>query len=267
MKSIYNLLKEEIRQNPAIRNSILGDAHPWKRSHYIILSEIIKEDLAGREELQSERRFELGTSISHITLQRFFESDYHYKTHNDLRFLKTLDKICIFLGFKDLNDYVSTVKEKDLYNEQVFSKELTTDIVYRYCHTNFEFFKYFPVQKLGVFDGLIFPKSPFIERIKTYSSHLCDLNLKLYTQNNRSNFEIFDLDVISEESDKMVIKTQEFWNLVFKVEQGDMEYIVNELNTQIYFIKKIDNDWKIWDNYNPNSGLLNNRINKKPAHN
>ncbi|KFC18874.1 hypothetical protein [Chryseobacterium sp. FH1] len=263
MKSIYNLIKDEIRGNPAVKNSILGKADPWKRSHYIILSEIIKEDLSIREELQNERKFELGTSISHITLQRFFESDYHYKTHNDLRFLKTLDKICIFLGFKDLNTYVMSMKDQNLYNENAFSKELTTDIVYRYCHTNFEFFKCFPVQKLEVFDELIFPESPFIERIRTYSSSLCDRKLKLNIKNNRSSFEIFDLDVISEESDKMVIKTQEFWNLVFIEESGE-EHIVNELNTQIYFIKNIDDVWMIWDNYNPNSGLLNIRIYKKP---
>lgn len=264
MKSIYNLLKEEIRQQPIIQNSILGNSHPWKRSHYIILSEIIKEDLSTREESQNERKFELGTSISHITLQRFFESDYHYKTHNDLRFLKTLDKICIFLGFKDLNSYVMSVKETNLFNETTFSKESTTDIVYRYCHTNFEFFKYFPELRLEVFDDLIFSESPFIERIKTYSSKLCENGLKLSTNNNRSSFEIFDLDVISEELDKIVIKTQEFWNLVFVVEETGEEHIVNELNTQIYFIKKIRNLWKIWDNYNPNSGLLNNRLYKKP---
>ena len=263
MKSIYNLLKEEIRQNPAVQNSILGKSNPWKRSHYIILSEIIKENLSDREELQNERKFELGTSISHITLQRFFESDYHYKTHNDLRFLKTLDKICIFLGFKDLNTYVMSVKDENLYNENAFSKEFTTDIVYRYCQTNFEFFKYFPVQKLEVFDELIFPESPFIERIRTYSSNLCDRKLKLNITNNRSSFEIFDLDVISEELDKMVIKTQEFWNLVFIEESGE-EHIVNELNTQIYFVKNIENVWMIWDNYNPNSGLLNNIMYKKP---
>lgn len=259
------MLKEEIRQQPVIQNSILGNSNPWKRSHYIILSEIIREDLSTREELQNERKFELGTSISHITLQRFFESDYHYKTHNDLRFLKTLDKICIFLGFKDLNSYVMSVKETNLYNETAFSTELATDIVYRYCHTNFEFFKYFPELKLEVFDELIFPEAPFIERIKTYSSKLCENGLTLFTNNNRSNFEIFDLDVISEESDKMVIKTQEFWNLVFVVEETGDEHIVNELNTQIYFIKKINNSWRIWDNYNPNSGLLNNRLYKKPS--
>lgn len=262
MKSIYNLIKEEIKLNPIVQNSLLGKSNPWKRSHYVILAEIIKNELSKKEELRSERKFELGTSISHITLQRFFENDYDYKTHNDLRFLKTLDKICIFLGFKDLNSFITHVKAKDnkADPERIFSE----DLVYRYCEANFEFFKMFPIQKLDVFDGLIFSEAPFRERIKNYSSELCDRRIKLFTTNNRSNFEIFDLDIISEETDKIVIKTQEFWNLVFIVEHSDEEYIVNELNTQIYFLRKIDSVWKIWDNYNPNSGLLNHLIEKKP---
>ncbi|WP_244926047.1 hypothetical protein [Epilithonimonas arachidiradicis] len=242
----------------------MADTDPWKRSHYIILAEIIKEELAHREELQNDRKFELGTSISHITLQRFFESDYDYKTHNDLRFLKTLDKICIFLGFKDLNSFVKSVKGNNSYDESKVGKEFTKDIVYKYCRTNFEFFKFFPELRIDVFEDLIFTESPFIERIKNYSSQLCKKKLKLFTNNNRSNFEIFDIDIISEEKEMVVIKTQEFWNLVFVVENSDEEYIVNELDTQIYFIKKINNVWKIWDNYNPNSGLLNNVIQKKP---
>lgn len=264
LKSIYNLLKDEIRQNATVQNSILGKANPWKRSHYVILSEIIKADLSKREELQNERKFELGTSISHITLQRFFESDYHYKTHNDLRFIKTLDKICIFLGFNDLNAFVTNVKDNNLFNKSEFHKEFSADLVLKYCKTNFEFFKIFPKLKLEIFEDIIFSDSPFIERIKNYSTQLCEKNLKLFVNNNRSNYEIFDLDIISEEPNKVVVKTQEFWNLVFLVEKTGEEYIVNELNTQIYFIKKIDEAWKIWDNYNPNSGILNNEIYKKP---
>ena len=264
LKSIYNLIKEEVRRHPIIKNSILADSNPWKRSHYIILAEVIKEELAKKEELRNEKKFELGTSISHITLQRFFESDYDYKTHNDLRFIKTLDKLCIFLGFKNLNNFVT--KAKATKNNQSISskKEFPEDIVYNYCKTNFEFFHYFQLLKLELFDNLIFEQAPFRERIKNYSSKLCERNLKLLTKNNRSNFEIFDLDIISEEADKIVLKTQEFWNLVFIIESSGNEYVINELNTQIYFIKKINNIWKIWDNYNPNSGLLNNEIEKKP---
>jgi len=52
------------------------------------------------------------------------------ETHDDPRFLKTLDKICIFLGFNSLNAFVTKVKDEDLYNESVFGKEFTTDIIY-----------------------------------------------------------------------------------------------------------------------------------------
>lgn len=264
MKSIYNLIKEEVREHSIVKNSILADSNPWKRSHYVILAEVIKEELAQKEELQNEKKFELGTSISHITLQRFFESDYDYKTHNDLRFLKTLDKICIFLGFKDLNSFVKKAKGDKVYGESWLEKDFAKDIVYKYCQKNFEFFKLFPELRLDVFEDLIFPESPFIERIRSYSSQLCDNGLMLFTNNNRSNFEIFDIEIVSEQDEMIVVKTQEFWNLVFVVENTDEEYIINELDAQIYFIKKIDNVWKIWDNYNPNSGLLNNLIQKKP---
>ena len=262
MKSIYNLLKKEIKQNPIIQNSILSDTHPWKRSHYIILAEIIKEELSKRDELRNERKFELGTSISHMTLQRFFENDYDFKTHNDLRFLKTLDKICIFLGFNDLNAFVSTLKEKDGLSDIGPEKLFSEDVIYNYCKTNFEFFKLFPVLDINIFDELIFNDAPFRERIKNYSTKLCERKLKLFTSNNRSNYEIFDFEIISEEDDKIVVKTQEFWNLVFTVEYSGEVYIVNELNTQIYFLRKTNNVWKIWDNYNPNSGLLNNELEK-----
>ena len=259
LKSIYNLIKEEITLHPKVKNSVLENSKPWKRSHYIILSEIIRQELSHNEELQNERKFELGNTISHITLQRFFENDYQDKTHNDLRFLKTLDKICIFLGFKDLNSYVASIKENKKYDETGFSEKESTELVYQYCLINFEFFKLFPVLNIHVFDDLIFPDAPFIERIRKFSAELCERNLKLVTKNNRSNFEIFDISLIADEEDKKVLKTQEFWNLNFVVEETNQEFIVNELNTQIYFLKKIDGKWKIWDNYNPNSGLLNKK--------
>ena len=264
MKSIYNLIKEEVRRHPIIKNSILATSINRKRSHYIILAELISEELSEKEELRNEKRFELGTSISHITLQRFFESDYDYKTHNDLRFIKTLDKICIFLGFKNLNSFVKSVRGKNSYDESKLGKEFATDIVYKFCQKNFEFFKFFPDLRFDLFDDLIFRNSPFIERIKSFSYQLEDSKLNLFTNNNRSNFEIFDIVVVSEESEMIVVKAQEFWNLVFKIENTEKEYIINELDTHIYFIKRIDNVWKLWDSYIPNSGVLNILIQQKP---
>ena len=106
MEKIYNAIKEDIRNHPDVKSSILGMVADWKRSQYVILAELISADLVETLPFSDPRRLSLGVTISPITLQRFFENDYQIKTHNDLRFIKTLDKLCIFLGKKDLNDYI-----------------------------------------------------------------------------------------------------------------------------------------------------------------
>ncbi|RKS97356.1 hypothetical protein [Chryseobacterium defluvii] len=258
MKTIYNAIREEVVRHPKVKNSVLGNVNEWKRSHYIILSEIIKEELSEAEELKGGKKFEIGNTISHVTLQRFFENDYQDKTHNDLRFLKTLDKICIFLGHKDLNAYILSNKETRISNEQD-DRTFLTKIVYDYCATVFEFYKKFPAHHPELFKDLVFNDSPFLERATHFSKELCDRDFKLVTKNNRSNYEVFDIRIVTDEPEKKILESQEFWNLLFKVGETGEEHFVNQLNTQIYFIRKIDNTWKIWDNYNPDAGRLNNK--------
>ncbi|AZA46831.1 hypothetical protein EG346_00740 [Chryseobacterium carnipullorum] len=262
MKTIYNSIREEVEKHLKVRNSVLGNVSEWKRSHYIILSEIIKDELSDSEELKGGKKFEIGNTISHVTLQRFFENDYQDKTHNDLRFLKTLDKICIFLGYKDLNDYIQSVKLKNREKELDDDLEFLTKMVYDYCATAFEFYKHFPEHKPEFFKKLVFDDSPFLERTSQFSKELCERDFNLVTKNNRSNYEVFDIHVVTDEPEKKILETQEFWNLLFKVGENGEEHFVNQLNTQIYFIRKIDNVWKIWDNYNPDAGILNRKVDR-----
>lgn len=257
MKTIYNLIKEDVKKHPKIENSVLGNVSEWKRSNYIILSEIIRSELSQSELLTNSKKLELGNTISHITLQRFFENDYQNKTHNDLRFLKTLDKICIFLGHDDLNSYIEKVRGNFNDNQESEENTFSTEIIYKYCNTVFELYKNFPTLKLDLFEGLVSDNSPFLERASEFSKELCDRQFELITKNNRSNYEVFDINIITDEPDKKILESQEFWNLLFKVGETGEEHFVNQLNTQIYFIRKIDNEWKIWDNYNPDAGRLN----------
>ncbi|MCQ9636936.1 hypothetical protein MP477_18440 [Chryseobacterium sp. WG23] len=260
MKTIYNSIREEVEKHSKVRNSVLGNVNEWKRSHYIILSEIIKEELSESEELKGGKKFEIGTTISHVTLQRFFENDYQDKTHSDLRFLKTLDKICIFLGYKDLNDYILSLRHKTQENKEADDHSFLTQMVYDYCSTAFEFCKHFPNHNTGLFKDLVFDDSPFLERVSQFSKELCEKDFQLVTKNNRSNYEVFDIHVVTDEPDKKILESQEFWNLLFKVGKTGEEHFVNQLSTQIYFIRKVDDTWKIWDNYNPDAGSLNRKI-------
>ncbi|PTT43161.1 hypothetical protein DBR28_01040 [Chryseobacterium sp. HMWF028] len=260
MKTIYNSIREEVVKHSKVRNSVLGNVSEWKRSHYIILSEIIKDELSEAEELKGGKKFEIGNTISHVTLQRFFENDYQDKTHSDLRFLKTLDKICIFLGYKDLNDYILTIRYKKEDGEEIDDQSYLTQMVYDYCASAFEFYKLFPVHNTELLKDLVFDDSPFLERASQFSKELCDKDFHLVTKNNRSNYEVFDIHIVTDEPDKKILESQEFWNLLFKVGETGEEHFVNQLSTQIYFIRKINDTWKIWDNYNPDAGMLNKRI-------
>lgn len=260
MKTIYNSIREEIMRHPKVENSVLGNVSEWKRSHYIILSEIIKEELSEAEELKGGKKFEIGNTISHVTLQRFFENDYQDKTHSDLRFLKTLDKICIFLGHRDLNAYILFIKDK-AENKQASAddKSFFTQMIYDYCATVFEFYKGFPEHRTELFKDLVFDDSPFLERASQFSKELCERDFELVTKNNRSNYEVFDINMVTDEPEKKILESQEFWNLLFKAGDTGEEHFVNQLNTQIYFIRKINEVWKIWDNYNPDAGRLNHK--------
>ncbi len=260
MKTIYNSIREEVVEHSKVRNSVLGNVNEWKRSHYIILSEIIKDELSEAEELKGGKKFEIGSTISHVTLQRFFENDYQDKTHSDLRFLKTLDKICIFLGYKDLNDYILSMRNKKKDQNEADDVSFMSRLVYDYCAKAFEFCKQFPKHNTEIFKELVFDDSPFLERISQFSKELCDNDFQLVTKNNRSNYEVFDIHVVTDDPEKKILETQEFWNLLFKVGETGEEHFVNQLSTQIYFFKKIDNTWKIWDNYNPDAGMLNRKI-------
>lgn len=262
MKTIYNSIREEVVKHSKVKNSVLGNVNEWKRSHYIILSEIIKEELSEAEELKGGKKFEIGNTISHVTLQRFFENDYQDKTHSDLRFLKTLDKICIFLGYRDLNAYILSVRDQKKNSPETDEQSLITQMVYDYCTTAFEFCKQFPNHNTELFTDLVFDDSPFLERISQFSKELCDKDFHLVTKNNRSNYEVFDIRIVTDEPEKKILESQEFWNLLFKVGETEQEHFVNQLSTQIYFIRKIDNAWKIWDNYNPDAGSLNRKDRK-----
>ncbi|SIQ27727.1 hypothetical protein SAMN05880574_10957 [Chryseobacterium sp. RU37D] len=257
MKTIYNAIREEVIKHFKVKNSVLGNVDEWKRSHYIILSEIIKKELSEAEELKGRKKFEIGNTISYVTLQRFFENDYQNKTHSDLRFLKTLDKICIFLGYRDLNTYIQFIKEKRQEDEENDVQKFP-QMIYDYCATVFEFYKQFPNYKMELLKNLVFDDSPFLERASHFSKELCDREFQLVTKNNRSNYEVFDIRILTDDPDKKILESQEFWNLLFKVGESGEKHFVNQLNTQIYFIRKINNVWKIWDNYNPDAGRLNN---------
>jgi hypothetical protein len=141
VEKIYNAIKNDIKLHSDVKLSILGSVPKWKRSQYVILSDIISDQLSNSPLFTSDRKRNLGISISPITLQRFFENEYHVKTHNDLRFIKTLDKLCVFLGKFDLNTYIYERLNENIKNnntEEVNTYFFEKQLIFDFCKSQFE---------------------------------------------------------------------------------------------------------------------------------
>lgn len=273
MKDSIEKLKKELLQHPKVVHSILMDPSNWKRNHYIFLSNLIEEELKKSPLMTQSRIYELGNSISESTIKRFFSSSHDTKYSTDLRFIKTLDKFCIFLGYYDLNDFLQkNLQPQDDTNttippETLKATEVNIDffqnLIHDYCNSEFESITKLPEVDLCFLDKFVFKNSPFQKRISRYLQELQENGYSYnLDHNNHSNYEIFDLKTKLIESNFVVISTKEFWNLSLKNKQGIPVTICNFRNKQEYYIKNINCEWKIWDNFNPHNNNLIENIKK-----
>ncbi|MCL9807376.1 hypothetical protein NAT51_17750 [Flavobacterium amniphilum] len=264
MENIIEQLKKTIVSAPPVLNSSLNGVKNWKRAQFIILSEIISVNLAQSAFLQGNRKNELGTTISSATLQRIFTNDYSGYENPDLRFLKTLDKLAIFLGFSSLNHFLShdgsiVVNEVPVNSEMKKEEEALSEfqeLITNYCQEEFNSLLKLPEVDLGNLSDFIFDDGPLTQRIHDLISQISQLGYLLNSTNNRSNFELYGFKLCSLNETMAVVTVQEFWNLDFRDDDGNLRNIYSHVNMQTYFIKKQNGTWKIWDNHNPDYATI-----------
>ncbi|MEO8516994.1 MAG: hypothetical protein ABI426_09620 [Flavobacterium sp.] len=267
MEEIIKKLKQEIINHNRIKNSSLLSSFQWKRAQYIVLSDIISESLSKSEFMQGSKKNELGVTISSSTLQRIFTNDYIDRKSNDLRFLKTLDKLAIFLGYPNLNNFLlhQFKNEKKQFEEEQLKDiqevqniegidvniSFFTEIIINSCKEEFENMKKLPVFEMGKFSEYAFEESPVYKRISDLHLKFSELNLRMDCESNRSNFENYGFKLRNITEDTALIATKEFWNIHWTYSNGKTYHTYNTANNQLYFFRKIDGLWKIWDNHNP----------------
>lgn len=264
MEEIIEKLKQEIINHDFVKNSSLFGSFQWKRAQYILLSDIIYENLSKSEFMQGSKKNDLGVSISSTTLQRIFTNNYTEKGNTDLRFLKTLDKLAIFLGYPNLNNFLlkHSENEKLRFEEEKintianiegidFPISFFTETVLNYCREEFEAMKNLPAFNMGKISEYVFEDSPLYKRATDMFAKFSELKLHMNCENNRSNFENLGLKLHNRSQDAVVINSKEFWNVHWVEENGKSFHTYNKKTSQLYFFKKINNVWRIWDNHNP----------------
>ncbi|MCG2610914.1 hypothetical protein LZZ90_05290 [Flavobacterium sp. SM15] len=254
MKPIIDQLKECIRSHPAVLNSSIGKIRIWKRTQFIVLSEIITEALSKSEFFKDEKT----SSISSMTLQRLFDESYMKKVTPDLRFLKTLDKLAIFLGHPSLNSFLAF---QNGTNEKTETSENNLpcpfeQLIQDFCQEELNCLQQLPSVSLGNINDYIFEESPLYNRILDTLTKFSNRNISIAKSKKQSFFEVFDCKLISVDEDLMILSAKESWNLEWQNGEEETLNLYNKINRQTYFIKQQGNHWKIWDNYNPDCSSL-----------
>lgn len=107
-------------------------------------------------------------------------------------------------------------------------------------------------------DGLlpyVFKNSSTFKKIKGYLAHYKKEKYHFDNSYQDAGFELTSCEMISDEADLKVVKTQELWNFV--LDNGTKTFYYKVFNKQTYYLKKdINEQWKVWDNYNPQMGSL-----------
>ncbi|MEO8516997.1 MAG: hypothetical protein ABI426_09635 [Flavobacterium sp.] len=183
--------------------------------------------------------------------------------------MKTLDKLAIFLGYQNLNSYLLHQSQNEkipFKDEQLKAIQEVKDIdilsgffmetVINYCREEFETMKKLPAFDMGRIPDYVFEDSPLYKRAADMFSKFSELKLHMNCENNRSNFENYGLKLRNINEDTAIIGSKEFWNVHWVDCNGKSFHTYNKATSQLYFFRKIDGDWKIWDNHNPGYDTL-----------
>lgn len=256
----FSDLRRALERKLHLMNPLLKDSSSWRRSHYIIIENLINEELKRSPLLTGRRRQELGTTISSMTLRRFFTISYDADAVKDLRFIKSVDKMCIFLGYQDFADfsqkYTDGVPERtglrSLPGEptEAFFKKFVSD----YMTADFQCFLR-PIAELEqVLSPYVFSDGPFYKRISDARTYFQEQGYVLETRDNISSSELISVEVVSIGVDSCICNTCEYWYMVYKSKTSGKKLVYNKKNEQVYFFRRRNSEWKIWNNYNPDAG-------------
>jgi len=259
MKLIIDQLKECIRSHPDVLNSSIGNVQNWKRTQCIVLSQIISDALSKSEFLKGSKKKSNKTSISGMTLQRIFSDSYTEKVNPDLRFLKTLDKLAIFLGHASVNSFLANQNEKEKETEVMESKRQTDifeKLIFDYCHEAFKCLQNLPAINYEGMSNHVFDDGPLRKRIKKALTKYSNYGTVISSIENTSAFTINDFNTVTVDNDLVVITVKESWDFEWKNTADPKVNTYSKINRQSYFLKERDGKWKIWDNHNPDSNEL-----------
>ena len=238
-------LSTQLKKSKKVKSHSQLKSKKWTKSCYDLLSKIIAEDLSAS--MSSEQAVAIGTTISAKTLQKIVIGEYKLSYPIDPRILNTLNKISIFLGMNDWNQFVEKEEQKTMRASEKSSPEKEVLRIVQKA-LNAAFVSYLNSPDLDE-ENL---SRYFVKGEAAYKMVL-ELIAKSQSENtilsntyNPSAFEILEMDIKKIEADYAQVVTKEYWLLCWwNTETERYTQRFKSIDKHVYILNKIDDVWKV----------------------
>ncbi len=237
------LLVKELKASKKVKAHSQLNAEKWTKSCFFLLSKVIAEELGNI--MSTEECVAIGTTISPRTLQKIIQGEYALSYPIDPRMLNTLNKLVIFVGAKDWDDFINRKTTTHQHPKNNPEKEIIT-VLHRALNETFLCYQKLPdLKELNLGDYFIEGEAAY-KKILELVARKQQENTIISNTFNPSTFEVLDMTIKKLEQNYAQVATKEYWLLCWW-DSNTKKYIhrYKDISKHYYILHKIDGKWKI----------------------
>jgi len=242
MENILIYIKDALQQKLEKRKGYCPPYVLWTNAVFKELSSDIGDVL--EQELNDKKRQELGITVSAATLKRIFKYGYNIGSVIDPRRKKTLDLICIYLGYGNLEALISYLnpETQDDDDEIVF-------VIKKAIQIEFKAYQKLSIEYMEKVSQYFHPKGPAYKKILYNLNNTINNGSTIDTPSNPSTFQLLSCQLKKSDEQGLWIETKEYCYLKWH-DRHTGEYVktYNAINNQIYLLVKENEQLKVWSN-------------------
>lgn len=245
----HQLALEKLKESFSYDRRIvaLGSPSKWKEKEFKHLAKLISDFLSETDQLTEEQKTEIGPTISAITLKRIFKYGYELSASIEVRQLRTLNKLCLFLGFPNWDAFLA--KHKNILSTDI-SERTIKQIITQACQAEFDAYYALPKIKTEALNDYFIPEGPAWKKITSLVHRSISKKWILNFPDNPSYYKIIALEISSIQATQIEVKSKENWYLKWMcLKTNTSPFVYNELNEQYYLLSQHEGKWKIDINY------------------
>lgn len=242
------LLAIELRNSEKVVKDDVLNSKKWTKSCYEKLSKIIREDL--NKNLAPQIRMVMGTSLSAKTLQKIVTNSYRVSYPIDPRTVNTLNKLVLFLGYNNWDDFVQKKDTAQTAGQEEIDVEEAVKAVVREAvrREHFTYCGLPEVHEEHLLETYI-KDSPGYNRIMDALIEKSGKEQVISNNYNPSAYEILEMEVRKIEDNYAQVHTKEYWLLCWWCKASN-RYVkrYKDISDHFYVLKKKKDRWMIRTN-------------------